>query len=588
MKEITDRKGATIYSRAAIRPNSYNEAERAFRVTFATETPVYRKRYDIDEPFNEVLSCTPEHIRLERANVGLPLFNNHNTGGVFTVFGKVSDICIDNKEVSGLVTLGARADEALIADIKNGILSGVSVGYNVYKYERTAPGKGEIAIYKAIDWEPIEVSLAPVQADINSKIRGIDEDVQAPDIEENNFYADYDNFLVRMKENKRREYIAAEADKLLEKIHGERKQQYNNFNLNKMSITKKREAAEASILHRVAPSVFTDQGGDFRAMTLLEIGSTLLRDNGVNTSGMSQNKVIDLLISGRRDLSTSDFPLLLENVANKILRSEYGVAPEYWEKIARRTDVTDFKDQRLYQIGSANGMKEIPEGAQIEYSKLQEAKQSIRVKSYAEGLIFTRQMLVNDDLGAFEAIPGKFNRDWNLLRGDLVWNVITNNVVIFDNKPFFDASHSNLSATPAAIGENSLSEALLAFRRQKDIDGKTNIRVNPQFVIVGPELEIPARKLLTTIIAAKTGDVNVFSTMGFELIVEQRIKDKSWYMAADPNALPAIYYGYLAGADQLRANQTNDFNTDSMKLAVRGEFGVAAVDYRGWYKNPGA
>ncbi|MFT4221877.1 phage major capsid protein [Dysgonomonas sp.] len=582
----------TIYTRAAIRPNSYDEAERTFHVTFATETPVFRRRYDIDEPFNEVLSCVPGHIRLERANAGLPLFNNHQTDGIFAILGKVTDISISNKELSGLVRLGARADEALIADIKNGILSGVSVGYNVYKYERIAPGKGEIATYRAIDWEPMEISLAPVQADINSKIRGIDEEnrytqILGDDID----IEEHERSIAGYKARKHKESIAKDAEKLMEEIQAirENRQQnfINNIKINQMSNEKKREAAEASILNRVAPNVFTDQGGEYRNMTLIELGRSLLRDSGTNISGMDGNKIIDLLITGRRDMATSDFPSLLENVANKILRSDYGLAPEYWERIARRTDIPNFKEQKLYQIGSANDMKEIPEGAEIQYGKLQEAKQAIKVKSYAEGLLFTRQALVNDDLAAFESIPDKFSRDWNLLRGDLVWNVITENVIMHDGKPFFDASHNNLAVTAAGIDDTSLTAALLAFRRQKDIDGKTNIRANPQFIIVGPELEITAKKMLTTIIAAKTGDVNIFTSMGLELIVEQRIQNKSWYMAAGPDAIPAIYYGYLGGEDKLRSYHVEDFNTDSMKLAVRGEFGVAAIDWRGWYKNPG-
>lgn len=581
MKEITDRKGATIYSRAAIRPNSYNEAERTFRVTFATETPVYRKRYDIDEPFNEVLSCTPEHIRLERANAGLPLFNNHNTGGVFTVFGKVSDIRIDNKELSGLVKLGARADEALISDIKNGILSGVSVGYNVYKYERTAPRKGEIATYKAIDWEPIEISLAPVQADINSKIRGIDEDniqniidVPAPDgahrgLSETGFLNEL-NKIINLKQD-----FMSNQNETVTRIYRE-------------AVEKKRDAMIDCLLHRARPTNFKAPASEYDSMTLLEMGKALLREGGVNLSGKTKLETVDMLMRGTRDMSVSDFPLLLENAANKMLRADYGFAPESWTKIAKQVNVTNFKDQRMFQVGSKNNMQEIPEGDELKYNKLVEAAQSIRVKTYGEGLKFTRQMLVNDDLGAFEAIPAKFVRDWDLQRGDLVWSMINDNVIMHDGKAIFSTEHKNLSVNPAALDEDSLTEALTMFRKQTDIDGETKIRVLPKYITVSPDQEIPARKLLTNIIAAKTGDVNVFSTMGLELIVEPRLTGMAWYLSASPLSIDGLCYAYLNGAENLRTNIENIFATDSINYAVRGEFGVAAVDYRGWYKNPGA
>jgi phage major head subunit gpT-like protein len=354
-----------------------------------------------------------------------------------------------------------------------------------------------------------------------------------------------------------------------------------------MSIEKKRDAMIGSLLHRAQPTHFKRQNTEYDSMTLLEIGKSLLREGGVNLSGKTKAETVDILMRGTRDMSVSDFPLLLENAANKMLREGYGLGPESWARIAKEVSVTNFKEQSLYQLGSSNNMKEIPEGEEIEYGKLLEAKQSIKVKSYGEGLIFTRQMLINDDLGALESIPQKFVRDWDLKRGDLVWSLINNNVVMHDGFEFFSPEHNNLSANPAPLNDDSLTEALLAFRRQKDIDGETNIRANPQFIIVGSEQEIPARKLLTSIVATKTGEVNVFSSMGLELIVEPRIPGMAWYLSASPMAIDGLCYAYLGGADKLRSNIENIFATDSINYAVRGEFGVAAIDYRGWYKNAG-
>ncbi|MDR2004160.1 MAG: Mu-like prophage major head subunit gpT family protein [Prevotella sp.] len=345
----------------------------------------------------------------------------------------------------------------------------------------------------------------------------------------------------------------------------------------------RKDAADA-ILNRIAPNTFKDVNG-YRSMSLMEIGQSFLKLRRVPVAGKSKDEIAGMLLCGR-DMSTSDFPLLLEDVANKMLRNEYGLAPEYWDKIARRTSVTNYKDAKLYQIGSANGMKELAEGEELKYGKLQEAAQTIRVKSYAEGLKFTRQMIINDDLSAFETIPQKFGRDWNLLRGDLVWGMIKDNAVMPDGNAFFSAAHNNLSPNPDQIGEDSLTEALLAFRTQTGIDGEP-IRAIPKYLIVSPEQEIRARKLLTLTMATNTGDVNVFSTMGLELIVEHRLEGTAWYLAADPNAIDGLQYAYLGGTDTLRTNREDNFDTDSIKLGVRGDFGVAAIDWRGWYKNAG-
>ena len=55
----------------------------------------------------------------------------------------------------------------------DGIVKGISVGYEIYKFEREERPNGARPIYRAIDWMPSELSLAPVPADIDSGIRAV-------------------------------------------------------------------------------------------------------------------------------------------------------------------------------------------------------------------------------------------------------------------------------------------------------------------------------------------------------------------------------------------------------------------------------
>ena len=59
----------------------------------------------------------------------------------------------------------------LFQDVVDGIVKGISVGYEIYKFEREERPNGARPIYRATDWMPIEISLAPVPADIDSGIR---------------------------------------------------------------------------------------------------------------------------------------------------------------------------------------------------------------------------------------------------------------------------------------------------------------------------------------------------------------------------------------------------------------------------------
>lgn len=361
-----------------------------------------------------------------------------------------------------------------------------------------------------------------------------------------------------------------------------------NVSFGKDVLDKKRDLAENAILNKLFPTQnqLIEGAREFRGMSVHEIALSLMAERSGKISIVGKSEMAEKIFR-QRDISTSDFPLLLENVMNKSLRTDYKLQPEYYDLIANETSVSDFKAKSLYQVGSANGMKELPQGDEIKYSKLVEAKQTIKIKSFGEGLMFTRQMFIDDDLSAFSNIPSKFVRDWELTKGNLIWSMIIDNVKMDDGKALFHSDHSNLAGTAAAITDTSLSAALKSFKSQTDLGGN-KIGIMPKYLIVSIDKEMEARKLLTAISPTTSGDVNIWPSMGLTLIVEKRLTGNAWYLAAQPSDIEGLYYAYLNGASGLRSNREDDFGTDSIKFGVRSEFGVAAIDHRGLYKNAGA
>jgi len=272
------------------------------------------------------------------------------------------------------------------------------------------------------------------------------------------------------------------------------------------------------------------------------------------------------------------------------IRADYPFEPEQWDKIARPTTVKDYRARNFYQIETRNGMHKTPEGGEIKYTTILQAKQSIFVEKYAQGIRFTREAFINDDLDALSVIPSRFVKDWDELRGNLVWGMIIDNQMMSDGNRLFSTEHKNLlTDATTVLSEAGLDAAMQAFAKQVALGGERRIRVNPRTIIVPPQLYVKASKLLTAITASNTQDVNVFAGM-FGIIVEPRLLDKptEWYMMADPNAIDGLYYAYLEGNESLRVHNENNFNTDTMDYAVRGDFGYAALDYRGIVKMTGA
>lgn len=705
-----------LYGRALVQPTTIDQEAREVDVVCATEKMV--TRFSWDEDYDEMLVCEASAVRMDRANQGLPLLDCHNSYSVHSQVGRTVKVWInESRQLCARVRFSSRPEVAgLFQDVVDGIVKGISVGYEIYKFEREERPNGARPIYRATDWMPIEISLAPVPADIDSGIRTgqqqhpveiinkritntttnmkktratetgktmeyvvegdpvkqgdivtvdgvkgvalsdgevgdtitltlIEEEVTPTDSDEAKTNEDVvaaaedaaaaaedaaaaakdaaaavteaTGGTEQTEENRKRTQAIQQmaraaglsADYALALVGTDltveqcstaimrrlaKRSQDSGVNGNHSvrvtgldAGTKKRMAVENALLHRIYPSKFSLDAGarEFRGMTMVEIGRELLSERGISTRGMDRSEVAKTFFS--RAHSTSDFPLLFEGVINKMLRAQYEFAPEFWDKIARQTSVDDFRARGLYSAGVVNGMKKIPEGGEIKYTTLKESKETIRVETFGEGISYTRQAFINDDLGVFSIIPSAFVRHWDMLRGNLVWGLLTDNVKMSDGKGIFDTTHGNLlSGTSSALSETSLAAAKTAMMKQKDIAGQI-IRMVPRYLVVSPENEMMAKKLITATTPTKSADVNVFAG-AFDVIVEPRLTDpKAWYLMADPYAVDSLYYAYLEGNEGLRVDSTEEFKTDSMDYAVRGDFGAAAIDYRGIVKAAG-
>lgn len=124
--------------------------------------------------FNQVLLPFPENVNTSRLDSGLPLFDNHPDMDDISVITTLGITTSYEFTESGLVVrckFGARADQALRDDVRNGIIKTVSIEGTIEEYgriEQTASDK--YPNYYATKWTPESLSFAPVPNDIESQI----------------------------------------------------------------------------------------------------------------------------------------------------------------------------------------------------------------------------------------------------------------------------------------------------------------------------------------------------------------------------------------------------------------------------------
>lgn len=141
--------------------SAVNEEERTVEFTFSSETDQVERWYGI-----EILDHGPKSVRLERMRAAGPLLFLHN---MRDHLGVVEDIRIESRKGKVVCRFGRSAlAEEKFQDVKDGVLVNVSVGYRVFKMVLEETGTdGKPNVYRCTDWEPYEVSLLPVAADIS-------------------------------------------------------------------------------------------------------------------------------------------------------------------------------------------------------------------------------------------------------------------------------------------------------------------------------------------------------------------------------------------------------------------------------------
>jgi hypothetical protein len=164
-----------LQGRAELIPSSFNAEDNAIDVVFATEVAILRRTWE--ETYQEILVCQTPNVRLARINSGGPVLDSHNTYSIANQFGVVVRGWVDDatRECKATLKLSERDEwKGVVKDIQAGIIRNISVGYNIYAFDVDESNPNVPPIYRAIDWEPSEISFTPVPADYMSGSRAQD------------------------------------------------------------------------------------------------------------------------------------------------------------------------------------------------------------------------------------------------------------------------------------------------------------------------------------------------------------------------------------------------------------------------------
>ena len=330
----------------------------------------------------------------------------------------------------------------------------------------------------------------------------------------------------------------------------------------------------------------------FRADSLLDMARASLDRAGVKHAGRDKMQIAAAAFSQ----TGSDFPILLENVMHRALQSGYALAPDTWTRFAKRGSVSDFKANNRYRVGSLGNLDALNELGEFKNKTIPDGeKASISASTKGNIINISRQVIVNDDLGAFIGLADMLGRAAKRTVEADVYALLAQNgglgPKLSDGKPLFDEAHGNIG-TAAALAVAALDADRVLMRKQKDVSGNDYLDLQPAVLLVSVGLGGVARVIVNAEYDPDTANKlqrpNVVRGMVSDIVDSPRLDGTRRYLFADPNVAPVIEVVFLDGNDQPFLDTEVGFGVDGSRHKVRLDYGVGATDYRGAVTNAGA
>lgn len=339
--------------------------------------------------------------------------------------------------------------------------------------------------------------------------------------------------------------------------------------------------------------------GEFRGMTLLDLARHCLAAAGVKTRGMDKMKIVSAAFLTKRDItqSTSDFATLLENTMHKVLQAAYATTQDTWSKWCGRGTVSDFRAHNRYRMGSFGALDAVAENGEFKNKAISDAeKGTITATTKGNIINVSRQMIVNDDMGAFTRLLTMLGRAAALSVEVDAYASLAENAGLgptVGSVPMFDATHNNLGAG-AALSAAALDANAVIMASQTDPWGNEYLDLRPAVLLVplslrGQALIINQSQFDPDTVANKSQmKPNVVNGMFRDIVGTPRLTGTRRYLFADPAIAPVFEVAFLEGQESPVLETQDGWRTDGAEMKVRFDYGVAGIDYRGAVTDAGA
>lgn len=295
------------------------------------------------------------------------------------------------------------------------------------------------------------------------------------------------------------------------------------------------------------------------------------------------------------------FPAILDQTIEKAYREGHKKVSVTFDKFTKKGSLPDFKTHDNYYVaGPVGEFLEVPENGELKHDVFSDDKLPTRkLRTYGRQFTLSRKAFIDDDISLVTSLPARYAAAARKTINKQVFQILVNNIAIYDGTPLFGANHKNLLKTGTGVTQEAMQTMIMALANQKDQFGEAII-INPAKIVVPSGMKFEMYTLFNSPTINTTDNTQAVNPLyqykdSLEVVEDPTINALCGGMG---NIMPWWLFGAEGDCDGIEVDYLNGQEIPTIRrMEAPGQlgfiwdiyldWGISVMDYRGIVKNPG-
>lgn len=254
---------------------------------------------------------------------------------------------------------------------------------------------------------------------------------------------------------------------------------------------------------------------------------------GAATAGMRTNE--NPRVVQNRGIGSQDFGDTLAQAAQTFALKRYQLSARHLAFVGA-IEAANFNAVEIADLSIGTALRQVGQGAEVTTGRVtMKNLSSAQLMSYASNLMFSREIVVNDQVDLIKTTLAALGTAAASTEGRLVYAALAANPTLSDGAPVF---HSDFGNIQGAFSDTTLAAGLAALRKGMTGHDDDVCDLEAAHLVVAAGLEYAARKL-----AHDAG-------MSVTVTASDHLPAGTWYLLPDPEVQPVVSVIRLKGTKQ--------------------------------------